>query len=139
MTAPAADELLIIREISQLRILYSPSALRPPRALVIELPGLSTEEAHAASERILSYGRECGCSLGANCMAAAFGFAVIWLAFRYGVWTSQFIRHLPWALLCAFAGAGLGKWLGIARARARLKKQIGKLIASQTTLPAPEV
>jgi hypothetical protein len=68
-------------------------------------------------------------------MAIAFGFAVIWLAVDYGVWTSQFIWRLPWALPCAFAGAGLGKWAGITRARARLNQQIERLVAA-TTLPA---
>jgi hypothetical protein len=137
-TATPADEFLVIREISQLRILRSPSALRPPRALAIELPGLSGEEARAASERILSYSRECGCSLGAKCMLATFAFALSGLAFHYGMWTSQFIWRLPWTLPCAFAGAGLGKWAGVARARARINKQIDKLLAA-TNLPAAEV
>jgi len=135
----ATDTLLVIRDAVQLRTLSTTRALLSPRALVLELPGLSPQEAHAASERIVSYSHECGCSFGAKCMAAGFGFAVVWLALGLGVWTWQFLWRLPWALLCAFTAAGLGKWVAIARARTRLSQEIENLIASHATFPAPEV
>jgi hypothetical protein len=66
-------------------------------------------------------------------MAASFSFVVVYLALGHGVWTAQFLWRLPWALLCGFAGAGLGKLVATARARARLNQEIERLIAFQAT------
>jgi len=127
--------LLIIRESAHLRALLSTRAILSPGSVVLELPGLSAEAARAAAERIVGYSNECGCSLSAKCMVAGFALAVAWLALRYGALTTNFLWRLPLGLLCAFAGAGIGKSIGVVRARARLKSEIAKLIADQTKRP----
>jgi hypothetical protein len=137
--APASDALLIIRDTAQLRALQITPAPLSSRTLLLDLPGISPEAARAAAERIVSYNNECGCSSGAKCMAAGFGVAVAWLALGHGVLTAHFLWRLPWALLCAFAGAGIGKAFGVARARARLHQEIDRLIAFQSALSKPEV
>jgi hypothetical protein len=137
--AVATDALLIIRDAAQLRALQTTASLLSSRTLLLDLPGLSPETARAAAERIVSYNNECGCSLGAKCMAAGFGVAVAWLALGDGVLTAHFLWHLPRALLCAFAGAGIGKSFGVARARARLHQEIDRLIAFQSAVSEPEV
>ena len=72
-------------------------------------------------------------------MAAAFTLSVMWLVYRHGVWTSQLVWRLPWAMLGAFAGAGIGKLFGIGRARSRFNREIEKLLSSLKISPASEV
>jgi hypothetical protein len=128
-TSPA---VLLVRNADELRALKSSRGLAARHALAIELPWLSSQAALAAGERLQSYRNECGCSLGAKCMSAAFALALLALAMRYGVLTSGFLWHLPLAVFAALAGAGIGKAFGLASARKRYHEEIEKLIASQT-------
>jgi hypothetical protein len=128
-------EALIIRDATQLRALKSVKTVLSTSTLRLDLPGFSADAARLAVERIISYRNECGCSLGAKCMVGGFGLGVTWLGLNYGVFTTHFLWRLPWAVLCAFAAAGLGKVFGIVRARDRLNEEIDKLISLQSNAP----
>jgi hypothetical protein len=128
---------VIIADVAQLRALQINPKLLAGRALVLDLPWVSAEVGHLAAARIVSYTRECGCSLGAKCMAVSFAVALAGFAFRYGTLTQSFFWRVPLAVLFAFAGAGLGKVYGIARAHRRLHHDIDTLIAFQSgSLPS---
>jgi hypothetical protein len=124
--------VLVLRNADELRALKSTRRLAARYPLAIELPWLSSQAARAAGERLQSYGNECGCSLGAKCLFAAFALALLGLAMRYGVLTSGFLWRLPLAVFAALVGAGIGKAFGLARARKRFHEEIEELIASQT-------
>src|SRR6266446_6517795 len=130
---------VIIDDVAQLRALRINPKLLSARALVLALPGVSPEDRHSAAARIVSYTHECGCSLGAKCMAASFAITLVALAFKYGILSSSFFWRVPLAMLCAFAGAAAGKLYGIARTRRRLNREINALIAFQSEFPASEV
>ncbi len=130
---------VIIDDVAQLRALRINPKLLSARALVLALPGVSPEDGLSAAARIVSYTRECGCSLGAKCMAASFAITLVAFAFKYGIMSPSFFWRVPVAVLCAFAGAAVGKVCGIARARRRLKHEINSLIAIQSVSPPSEV
>ena len=134
-----AAEPVIIGDASQLRALRINPKLLSARPLVLALPGVSPEDGFSAAARIVSYTRECGCSLGAKCMAASFAITLVTFAFKYGVLSPSFFWRVPVAVLCAFAGAALGKVYGIARARRRLNREINLLIAFQSEFSPSEV
>lgn len=134
---PAAP--VIIDDVAQLRALQINPNLLSARPLVLALPGVSPEDGHSAAARIVSYTHECGCSLGAKCMAASFAIALVAFAFKYGIMSPSFFWRVPVAALCAFGGAALGKVYGIARARRRLNAEINALIAFQSVSPPSEV
>jgi hypothetical protein len=72
-------------------------------------------------------------------MAASFAITLVTFAFKYGVLSPSFFWRVPVAVLCAFAGAALGKVYGIARARRRLNREINLLIAFQSEFSPSEV
>ena len=69
--------------------------------------------------RLGAAGDDCGCSLGARCMAIGFVAALVALGVQYGAFTPAFFWRSPLALVVAFLCAGAGKSVGIARARRR--------------------
>src|SRR2546421_12662934 len=108
-----AEALLVIRDFNDLRALGESRLLYSKQPLAISLPGLPTEKAEALSERLNRYRNECGCSLGAKCMAAGFVAALAWLSAWHGVFTAAFLWRLPLAFLFTLACAGAGKISGI--------------------------
>ena len=129
----AAEPLpvIVVRSLEELRALRTRRDAPSEFTLVIELRGVAPPQREAASARIASYRSECGCSLGARCMAAGFVLSLVLLAVCYGVFTAEFLWRLPLAFLFAIVCAGLGKTAGILRARSRLKREIETLAASQ--------
>jgi hypothetical protein len=126
----SAGPVLVIRDVTELRALRArPHRLRA--SIALQLPGLDADVARAAGERIEAYRRECGCSLGAMCMAAGFAVTVLALAVRGDCTFRAVLASLPWAVVSALVGAGAGKAVGLLRARVRLRHEIDRLIVSQ--------
>jgi hypothetical protein len=125
---PAALLPLVISRADEVRALRQLPALLRRRAVVIDVPGIDADVARAAADRVSSFANECGCSLGAQCMTAAFVVALTWLVRMHGLLTTAFLWHLPWALLCAFAGAAAGKTAGLLRARIGLRATLDQLL-----------
>src|SRR5438128_1886578 len=103
------DELVTIRDVAQLQALDAPRMLRPPTGLILDLPGLSAEEAQAAGERLARYANECGCDLGSKCMLGGFVVALAWLGVEGGILSTRFLYGLGWPVLAAFVAAITGK------------------------------
>jgi hypothetical protein len=87
-------------------------------------------DARVAKTRLSALRDECGCGWGMVGMVACFSVAVGWLAIRHGLFTSAFFWRLPWAFLCACAGMGVGKWLGVRRRRESLRRAIARVFRS---------
>jgi hypothetical protein len=139
----AADSLLIVRNVADLRTLSRSPLLYTGQPLALRLPDLSTGEAEDLSSRLNQARNECGCSLGAKCMAAGALAALAWLSARYGFLTAAFFWRLPWVFLCTVASAGAGKTVGMLSARRRLHREIDLLLLntsshSQGELPCLE-
>lgn len=79
---------------------------------------------------------ECGCALGAKCMALGFVVTLLGLALQHGAFTAAFFWRSPLALLVAFVCAGLGKAAGMAAARRRHERGIGGFDAMRPSSPA---
>jgi hypothetical protein len=107
-------------------------------SLAIEIPGLSQTDTRAASERLVSFAQECGCSLGAKCMAAGFVVMALYLAWSQGIASAGFLWRLPLTLAAALIGAAAGKLVGLARARRGLNREIDRLLATQSSLEITE-
>jgi hypothetical protein len=120
---------VIIRDLDQLARLRA-NVLRSGHALRIEVPGLAAERGQAMAERMRAFATECGCSMGAKSMAAAFSMSFLWLAISHGIFNSQFAWRLPWTFLWAVTGAIAGKVTGIVYARRQLRNEINRFIAA---------
>jgi hypothetical protein len=118
---------VVISDLESLRSLTKPKLFRAGEPIIIDLPGLSPNEAEALAARVNGYRNECGCSLGAKCMAAGFGVIVTWLWIANGLFTMRFAWRLPLAFVVALLCAGLGKSVGIALARQRLRLELNQL------------
>lgn len=93
----------------------------------------------AASRSIRTAGAaddDCGCALGAKCMALGFVVTLLGLALQHGAFTPAFFWRSPLALLVAFVCAGLGKAAGMAAARRRHRRGIGGFDAMRPSSPA---
>ena len=111
---------------------------RRAKAIAIELPGVKIEDQRRAERAINKAYFACGCAeatlFGLVGLAAAIG----WLVLRTGP-----IGALPWTWwllpLAVFAAAsGIGKWLGRARARSALRREIDNLAAVSGMRLEPE-
>lgn len=130
-----AASRVIVRDFAQLRALQVNPKVLGSSALIIDLPGIPPETACAAAARIVSHVRECGCGLGATSMALSFIAAFLGFALRYGIFSPSFYWRLPASVMCAFAGAAVGKIYGLLRARRRFKREISKLFEIQNKFP----
>jgi hypothetical protein len=122
-----ASAPLVVRDADDLSALARSGRLYSPQPLSLELPALPAAATIALAERLDRDRHECGCSLGAKCMAAGAFAALAALAVRYGPLTPAFFWRLPLALAAAVAAAGAGKTLGILAARHRVRRSIARL------------
>lgn len=136
-TSPRFDSQspVVITDLESLRRLNKPKLFRSSQPIVIKLPEVSANEAEALVARVNGYRNECGCSLGAKTTAAGFGVMVTWLWLSNGLFTMRFLSRLPFAFVFAMLCAGLGKSIGIALARRRLRLELDQLHLNFSPLP----
>jgi hypothetical protein len=108
---------VVVTDLESLRRLSRPKLFRASEPIIIDLPGLSPHEAEALAARVNEY----------RSMAVGFGVIVTWLWISCGLFTMQFAWRLPLAFVFALLCAGLGKALGIALARQRLRSELNQL------------
>jgi hypothetical protein len=104
-------------DVEALRKLRSAQRMR----ILLRISGLPTATSKQWEAKLNSSLKECGCSLGAKCVMAAFAASLIWQS-EFSNWS---ISHWPALLLRTFllilvAGA-MGKTLGKLRARAEIR------------------
>ena len=123
------DTPLLISEPDQLRAFAATRAFVLRQPLILNIPGMSSSEAFAAAERLNKHRNECGCSLGAQAMMAAFLITLALLAIRYGLFTLALLGRLPIALVAAVVFAALGKVVGTAMGRRRARREVARILA----------
>jgi hypothetical protein len=111
---------LVVRTASDVATLRKSRNARRMRIL-LRVSGLPIETSKHWEARLNSALRECGCSLGAKCVIAAFFASIIWQS-TFSLWS---ISHWPAFLLRMFllillAGA-VGKSVGLVRARVEVE------------------
>ena len=87
-------------------------------------------EALAAAEQLNKDRSECGCSLGAQTMTAAFCITVGLLMLQYGALTPAMWKRLPIAAAVAIVSAAVGKIIGIAMGRKRARREVARILAT---------
>lgn len=110
---------MVVRTASDVEALRKSRNARRMRIL-LRVPDLPLEISQQWEAKLNSSLRECGCSLGAKCVIAAFTASIIWQS-AFSIWS---ISHWPVFLLRTFllilASGAAGKSVGIARARAEV-------------------
>jgi hypothetical protein len=127
-----AAPLAVISDAEQLGEFAASREFVSKRPLIVLIPGMAESEAFAASERLNAYRAECGCSLGARAMTAAFLISLALLMFSYGVFTLALLVRLPIALAAGVVSAMLGKLAGIAMGRRRAHREAARILAMLT-------
>ncbi len=84
------------------------------------------------NKRLTQYKNECGCSLGARFMLAAFAASAIFVIRQYGILSMGFLTHVPLVVVTPILAAGVGKAIGILYARYRYKQLLKQLALSQS-------
>jgi hypothetical protein len=105
-------------------MILRPHANPAPQLAVV--PDRPVQEASRPTGRPHRVDDDCGCALGARCMVAGFVATLLVLALQHGTLTPAFFWRSPLALAVAFLGAGLGKAVGITRARRRQPRVAGR-------------
>ncbi len=126
--APATRAPLVVGEVEQLPALLRSNALYSKQPLIFALAPLAPQENFAFAERLNQYRQECGCSLGAKCMAASLILSAAWVVDRSSLVTLWW--QIPVALAAALLCAGAGKAVGIARARRKLRREVNFFLKS---------
>lgn len=96
----------------------------------MELSGVEHDDAKAIAARLNAYREECGCSLGAKCLAAGVCIAITWLVAASDGFSLHLFVRLAAALVFAVVCSGAGKALGILAARRRLRREIDEVLAT---------
>ena len=123
---------IVIRDPSALSAFAVSRAFASTQPLVLQLPGMTPAHAFAAAERINVARAACGCALGAQAMAGAFVVTLALLMIRYGPFTLDMLERTPIALGAAFVFAAFGKAIGVARARARARREVAHILSTLT-------
>src|SRR5689334_25044833 len=90
---------LVLSDRDQLKAFASSGEFYRQRPIILKLPGLSTEEAIAAAERINQHRNTCGCSVGGLAMTATFLLCAGLVVWRYGLFTLAALQRMPLVLI----------------------------------------
>jgi hypothetical protein len=122
----------VIGDLQQLAEFSNSPAFVSKGPLVLKIAAMSESEAFAAAERLNKNRAECGCSLGARAMTAAFAIAIGVLLLRYGPLSPGVLVRLPLAVVTAAVFALLGKAAGIALGRRRARREVTRILTTFT-------
>ncbi len=105
---------------------------RTARRVVLGLSAIPPEELELRGKRINRAYYSCGCAEG-----TAFGFLALityigWLALGEGGFAAVGWPYWLGLLAVFIAGTGAGRWLGLARARTALRREVDELVARST-------
>jgi hypothetical protein len=123
---------ILITGPDELRAFAASRAFASNQPVIIRLNGRSLAADASASERINKDRAACGCALGAQAMAAAFLITLALLMSLYGPFTLATLARTPIALAAALVFAGLGKAVGMAKARNRARREIANIVSTLT-------
>jgi hypothetical protein len=98
------------------------------------IAALPREEAELARTRLDQLGQTCACGLGVAGALAALVLYVTGLAFWFDLTINNAWRFGIVGFAVALVGAGLGKTVGLIRARSRRNRLIGELCARISAL-----
>lgn len=98
----------------------------------MEQAGSTMNPISKLNERMMKYKNECGCTLGAKFMTAAFAVSIFTNINRYHFISIKFLSHLPLIIIIAIGAAGIGKLIGILYAKFKYK-QLSKQLTNYLT------
>jgi hypothetical protein len=90
------------------------------------------------NKKMMKYKNECGCTLGAQFMTAAFAISMFITINQYHLVSKQFVTHLPLVIFISVCIAGIGKLLGIVYAKYKYKQLSKQLTSYLINLDAEE-
>jgi hypothetical protein len=90
------------------------------------------------NKKMMKYKDECGCTLGAQFMTAAFAVSMFITIYRYHFISMKFLSHLPLIALITIGAAGVGKLSGILCAKYKYKQASKQLTDYLTNLKTEE-
>jgi hypothetical protein len=125
--AETAEPVMTVRTPHELALLRTRQFLQDRRSFELDLPGLSAPEASQAVARLSAYREECGCSMGAWFGTAALVAAVGWFFLRPPSGIGAISLQIVLSLVVLITATGIGKTLGILRARGALHREIDAL------------
>lgn len=102
-------------------------SIRVPMQFVVDSRLLDSHDAVQASERLSALSRECGCSSGARFLALSTFLCAGCMCLTLGLVWMHPITSFSLAVLACFLSAGIGKALGISRARKELRARLVSL------------
>jgi hypothetical protein len=91
------------------------------------------------NKKMMKYENECGCTLGAQFMTAAFAVSMLITIYRYHFISMKFLSHLPVIVLITIGAAGIGKLSGILYAKYKYKEVSKQLTNYLTNLKKEEL
>lgn len=131
-----ASIVCVIQSAADAELLKKPSVFSRRSRVLVRVPGLPAEKSVHWELQLNAALRECGCSLGAQFVFLGLAASVIWQF----VFLSWDISHWPWffvrTILTMLVSAAAGKLLGIALAKARIRriaKQICDFVFKSST------
>jgi len=119
---------VVIGDPAELRVFAATRAFASRQPLVFAIPGMPMADAAAFGERLNTDRAACGCSLGAQAMAAGFAVTLAILMLRYGPFSLAVFVRLPIAIAVAVIFAGIGKAAGAAAARRRAHREVDRIL-----------
>jgi hypothetical protein len=96
-------------------------------AILLKLDGLEPSETHHWQDRINQHFYECGCSTGSAVMLLGVGLYLAFLVMRVAGIPGAASTDIALGLILCFGSAGVGKWLGLQRARYQLRQDIREI------------
>lgn len=132
---PAERRVLVIRDLAALRAL-----LRRPQVVkrgargpvLLDVPGATPEERETWRATLDAYRRDCGCAMGGVFSVTTIAVVLAWRGWSLRHAGSVTVAAVLGAVLVALGTAilmgGVGKAVGLARARARFCRAIARLI-----------
>jgi hypothetical protein len=124
----STESRLIIRSTRDVESLLDAGRDRRRLTVLIHISGLPPEKSLEWELKLNSLLHECGCSLGAKFVIFALAVSILWQCFQSNWAIMHWPGFLVRTLAAAFVAGGIGKLIGIAFARVRMKKVAGQIL-----------
>ena len=119
----------VIRNAADLRSLLESRRRRRQNHVLLEIPGMPEAQCLRWEARLNACLRECGCSMGARCSAAALLASVVGQFLQHGWSLTQWPAFILRTVLLVFIAGGLGKLLGLALAEFQIRYIRSRLLS----------
>ena len=122
-----------IRSARDAEALLRTRAFAPRTTIVVAAPGASPEQALQWELDLNAHVHECGCALGARFTIGALGACVVWQLLHLTPHAVDWLWFAARTFGLMFVAGGVGKMLGLARARAGIAAIARRMRALETS------